>query len=141
MNCSEFETALVEIARWRPVDAERGARAQAHAATCASCRRRLDDERLVTEQLSALRASLSGVRAPDALEATLVAALRGRRADAPATAASRSPFPRWWLGAAAAVLLVAVSVGAGRWLATTGNPTTASPPGRVDVAPPAPAVR
>ncbi len=141
MTCSEFETALVEIARRRPVDAELGAPAQAHAATCPSCQRRLDDERLVTEQLSALRSSLNAVRAPDALGETLVAAFRGRRADAPVTAASGPPFPRWWLGAAAAVLLAAVSVGAGRWLATTGSPTVSSAPGRVDVEPAAPAPR
>ena len=62
------------------------------------------------------------VTAPAGLEGALVAAFRERRAAAPvAPAVERDTSARWWLGAVAAVALVAVSVGAGRWLATHGN--------------------
>jgi hypothetical protein len=107
MNCQDFETLLVDLARQQPVDAGLRERALVHIEVCAGCAARFASERALTAELRALAASLEAAQAPPGLEAALRAAFRGQRAK-PAV------MWQWWRGAmpiaASFVILVAGAV-------------------------------
>jgi len=106
MNCQDFETLLVDLARQQPVDAGLRERALVHIEVCARCAARFASERALTAELRALAASLEAAQAPPGLEAALRAAFRGQRAK-PAVW-----WPWWRQAMATAALLVVLVAGA-----------------------------
>ncbi|HKW99037.1 MAG TPA: hypothetical protein VJN43_14955 [Bryobacteraceae bacterium] len=114
MNCTEFESSVLEIARESLSDARRHAEAQAHTQTCPRCARRLAAERVLTAAFGRVIAEDSRLSAPPVVEKILLGALRERKS-------VRSERRRAWLTrglvGAAAILLVVV-------LATWQRPQT-----------------
>jgi hypothetical protein len=116
MNCNEFETLVNDLVRKRVIDVSLRDATQAHARECARCNARLIEEQQLTVGLRALAILDENKKAPADLETSLLAAFRktGSALSAqdsaiasPSIAASRSN--RWWLAAAAILLLFALA--------------------------------
>jgi hypothetical protein len=75
MNCQDFELMAGELAAGRLMDASQREDALAHAASCASCAVRLDDERALTAGFRIV-ANTANEEAPARVEAVLLAAFR-----------------------------------------------------------------
>jgi hypothetical protein len=83
MNCPDFESIIIEMARDRLMDAVTRERGLEHLRRCASCATLLVEERALSRDLRSLSAEGAAEEIPDRIEAALLAALR-RRAAAPA---------------------------------------------------------
>lgn len=115
MNCQRFEQVVSELARGQMMEAEVRTEALAHGEECERCSARLRDEETLTRGLRLLAGDMESLAAPAEMELKLREAFRERRVVAPvAVGSSRS---RYWLVAVAAVLLLAISVGA-FWLSS-----------------------
>lgn len=119
MNCQEFEQTVASLAEGQLLDAALRARSAAHAAECARCSRRWQDERVLSAGLRAFAASTANEEAPARLKATLRAAFDEQaKPVAPSIVVPfpqrASSWPRWALAAAAAVLVM-LSVAALIW--------------------------
>ncbi|HZS07008.1 MAG TPA: hypothetical protein VFD58_19385 [Blastocatellia bacterium] len=132
MNCQEFEKITADLSRERMMDAGVRADGLGHAAACKGCAARLADEQSLTRGLRALAATTGSGEAPAHVETALRAAFRGQAAreqvaveqfatartafvgDGPqlAVRAIRQlpPSWRWWVAAAAILILAAMIV-------------------------------
>src|SRR5258707_11674504 len=115
MNCHRFENIVGELARGGIMAAELQAEALLHSGECETCAFRLRDEESLTAGLRALASEMEAMRAPDQVEQRLREAFR-RRESVPLFALSaRWDHRRYWIAAAATVLLIFASVVAVRW--------------------------
>jgi len=118
MNCQRFETVVSELARGQMMAAEQRAEALAHSDICDDCAARLSDEQMLTLGLQSLASEMESLEAPRELEAKLLEAFRAREVVVPIAKRSSS---RYWLAAIAAMLLIAISVMAFRWINRQGD--------------------
>jgi hypothetical protein len=103
MNCTEFESVVVNIARGELMDAAARREGLAHATGCERCGRRLSNEQALSSLLAVAAAQDAGGNAPATVEQALLSAFREREFTV------RQERRSWWLGAtvaAAAAVLV-----------------------------------
>ncbi|HEX5890104.1 MAG TPA: hypothetical protein VFY61_15450 [Pyrinomonadaceae bacterium] len=133
MNCQRFEQVVSELARGQMMEAEVRSEAQAHSKECERCSARLRDEETLTRGLQWLAGDMESLAAPAELELKLREAFRERRVVAPVVVGSSRS--RYWLVAVAAVLLLAISVGAMWWGSETPQESVAekTPPKPAEV--------
>jgi hypothetical protein len=113
MNCQIFETVVNDLARDQMMEANGREQALAHSGDCEACALRLALERRLTSGLRALAAEMKSVSASDRVEERLLGAFRSQNSSLPETRpASRM---RYWLMAAAAVVLIAFGIAGMRW--------------------------
>jgi hypothetical protein len=122
MNCQDFETVIVEIARARLMDAVARERGLAHAETCAHCAALLAEERALSGRLHALSAEARAEKIPEQIETALLAAFR-QRAAVP-VARPIVPNKRRRLLAVAALILLSFGLSLAGWVAMSPSPTT-----------------
>jgi hypothetical protein len=79
MNCQDFESVSMELARGSLIDAAALADATSHTEACAACATRLRRERALTSALREAGAAMRDMEAPARVEAALLAAFRERR--------------------------------------------------------------
>lgn len=104
MNCAEFESVVVGIARHEIGDQSEREHALTHATRCARCARRLAAEQVLSGALSAVAAEDTVRGAPPVVEKILVAVFRERRAGSQQR--HRAWMVRAVVGAAAAMLVM-----------------------------------
>ena len=114
MNCQDFETIIIEVARDRLMDAMERERALEHIRTCGSCATLLVEERALSRDLRALSAQSGAEEIPARLETALLTAFR-QRAAAPNIAPAASGRRRWLLVAAMALITFGLSLAG--WIA------------------------
>src|SRR5262249_17249539 len=115
MNCPDFETIIVEIARDRLTDAGERDRGLEHIRRCSSCATLLVEERALSRDLRALSVEGAAEEIPDRVETALLAAFR-QKAVAPAPIGARRNQRRAL--AAAALVLFTIGLALSAWLAT-----------------------
>jgi hypothetical protein len=115
MNCYRFENIVCELTRGGIMEAELQAEALLHSGECETCAFRLRDEESLTAGLRALASEMEAVRAPDQVEQHLRAAFRRREVVPLVAPSARRDYRRYWIAAAAAVLLIFASIVAVRW--------------------------
>jgi len=113
MKCERFQVIAGALARNEIMDAEERARALAHAAACERCEQVLTLQSRLSEGLVSLAQETKATQAPLAVEDKVLAAYRERTRvlSVPASPLRR----RFWISAAAAVLLLAVGLLGWRW--------------------------
>ncbi len=115
MNCQIFETVVNDLAREQMMEANARDEAIAHSGDCEACALRLSLEHRLTSGLRALAAEMKSASASARVEEQVLAAFRSQSFFAPAT---RPAHPnRYWLVAAAAVVLLAFGVAGMKWCA------------------------
>jgi hypothetical protein len=114
MNCNDFETIIIEIARDRLIDAATRERGLEHVQWCAPCATLLVEERALSRDLRALSARCASEEVPERIETDLLAAFR-QRAAAPIVASRR----RRWLLAVAALILLTFGISLAGWIASS----------------------
>jgi hypothetical protein len=115
MKCEDFSYFVSDLARHQALEARVRDGAQDHAATCARCRLRLNDERRLSSRLRALAQAMNLLEARSEVETRVVADFRSRRSyDSSRFKAQRR---KYWgtIAAAAAVVLLAVSLLMMQW--------------------------
>lgn len=90
MNCLEFESQKEVLVRGTLADARTRAAAETHAKSCDTCAARLADEHSLSVGLRALAAEMKTAEAPAHVEASLLAAFRGRAASTVAKESSEA---------------------------------------------------
>ncbi len=118
MNCQDFETSIVEIARNRLMDASVRERGLKHVEACEQCMALLNEERALSARLSALSAETVAEEIPANLETAVLAAYRQNVAANAEPEYSASPLKRRWMLAAAAAILLALGISLTAWFAT-----------------------
>jgi hypothetical protein len=113
MNCNEFETKIIDLARGQAVEAGARDRAMAHAADCRGCAARWRDEQRLTAGLREWASTFSDEQMSARGAAQLMAAVRAERRRAPVTRRARHRG-RW--AAAAAVLIILIALVAMRFV-------------------------
>lgn len=115
MNCHDYESAIVDLARGVPHDAADEQAARGHMAECGTCAARLRRE---TSLSAGLRALAAVTEVPDgaALEALMLERFDAEQAGAARNAARSS---RWFAAAAAVVSIVGL---AAAWRTVTSEP-------------------
>jgi hypothetical protein len=98
MNCTGFESVVVDIARGDLMDAAAGRDGLAHATGCERCGRRLSNEQALSSLLAVAAAEDAGRATPPAVEQALLSAFREMEFTV------RQENRAWWLGAAAAAV-------------------------------------
>lgn len=96
MNCQQFTSFIVEVARGQMMDAATRDGALGHAESCEACAARLAQEQGLTNALRAVAVDMKDLRAPARVEAQLLAAFRESVAQpnaTTATEASHAPVP------------------------------------------------
>lgn len=121
MDCSDFETIIVEIARDRLIDAATRERGLEHVRRCTPCATLLVEERALSRDLSALSAGRAAEEIPERIETALLAAFR-HQADATAVAARR----RHRLLAVAALALLTFGISLAAWISSPTKPKTSA---------------
>ncbi|MGH9751251.1 MAG: anti-sigma factor family protein [Blastocatellia bacterium] len=116
MNCRDFETIIIEIARDRLMDAAARERGLGHVQQCARCATLLVEERALSRDLRGLSAGCDAEEIPARIETALVAAFR-QRAAAPIVA----PRRRRWLPAVAALALLTFGLSLAGWIASSSR--------------------
>ena len=96
MNCQQFTSFIVEMARGQIMDAASRDGAISHAESCQACAARLAQEQSLTHALRAVALGMKDLAAPPRVEAKLLAAFHDRLAqqNAPATAATTQTSSR-----------------------------------------------
>jgi hypothetical protein len=139
MNCPDFETIVIEIARGRLMDAAERARGLEHIRSCASCAALLGTERALSRDLRALSAEGAAEEIPERIETALLAAFRERAAAPALTRIVATSSRRRRLAVVALALLtfglaLAGLEGLERWMAAPserGSPARGSTDGGV----------
>ncbi len=113
MNCEKFLTDAADLARNQIVDASERASARVHVEQCDDCRRAWNDQLELSERLRKVADQMTSSRAPEHIEAQLLTAFRDRTR----VVSIHSAQKRWryWMTAAAAVVLMVFGVLAWRW--------------------------
>ena len=102
MNCERFQTVATGLARNQMMDADERASAQAHVDECDDCGRAWSDQVELSERLRSVADGMRASRAPEHIEAQVLAAFRDRT-----SVVSIAPKRwRYWMSAAAAVVLM-----------------------------------
>lgn len=114
MNCNEFETKIIDLARGQEIEAGARDRAMAHAADCRGCAARWRDEQRLTAGLREWAATFSDEQMSARGEAQLMAAVRAERRRAPVT--RRARHRGRWAAAAAAVMIILIALVAMRFV-------------------------
>jgi hypothetical protein len=112
MNCEEFQTIVSDLAREQIMEVRVRTQALVHSASCDDCAQILADERSLSLGLRSLAERMKSLEAGPPVEAHLLAACRNRIDFQPALVHSHRRL--YWVGAAAAVLLVVFGVAAMR---------------------------
>src|SRR5216683_2754058 len=113
MNCQKFESVVGELARRRMMEIDIRREALVHSDECSRCTLRLRDEDMLTRGLRLLAGETESAQAPSHLEQRLLEVFRERKAlQSVSLTAGRW---RYWISAAAAVLLIVGSVIAIGW--------------------------
>ena len=126
MNCAEFESLVLDLARDAATPTFRREAALAHSQVCGRCAGRLAEERALTAALRELGQTSEDEQAPWTVEAGLRRSFAARRRPLVARPGQR----RYWLPAAvAAGMLVAAALGY-RWMQApaTGEPVMGRTP-------------
>ncbi|HMX28366.1 MAG TPA: hypothetical protein PKC13_22460 [Blastocatellia bacterium] len=132
MNCRDFETTILSMARAQLLEASARRQTLAHIAECPACADRLAEQQALTAAVRATAKSLREEGASAHVEQSLRAAFRKRMSDAPGF--NHSPirarqWPKRALLAAAAILLLFLLAGAIRqWSFADQNQKTATAP-------------
>jgi hypothetical protein len=113
MNCRDFETIIIEIARDRLMDAVARERGLEHVQRCSSCATLLVEERALSRDLRALSAQSAAEEIPERIETVLLGAFR-QAAPAPLV----TPRRRRWLLAVAALALLTFGISLASWIAS-----------------------
>lgn len=113
MNCQIFETVVHDLAREQMMEAGARELALAHSGDCEACALRLALERRLTFGLRALAEEMKSESASSRVEQELLEAFRGQTSFVPETRPANRR--RYWLVAAAAVVLIAFGIAAMRW--------------------------
>ena len=113
MNCERFLTVAADLARNQVVDASERESAQSHVDQCDDCRRGWNDQLELSGRLRQVADQTTSSRAPEHVEAQLLAAFRDRTRVVTIPSAPRRR--RYWIGAAAAVVLMVFGILAWRW--------------------------
>lgn len=79
VNCREYEMALMDLARGRPVDAATHASLASHVESCGRCRRLLDSQIRLSAATSVVSANASRWNAPFRVEQAVMAEVRAVR--------------------------------------------------------------
>lgn len=106
MSCQEFSGMVGELASLSLMDAGRREAAEAHVENCASCSRRLREERALVAALESLSRVDLERRAPDVVEDRLRAAFRAQHSVPAEEVSAKHGFSRFILLAAAILLAV-----------------------------------
>jgi hypothetical protein len=116
MNCQNFEIIVNELARRQMMQADVREQALMHTSECAACALRLADERALTQQLCAVTIEMNELEAPARIETEILAAFREHRSTPQFTKWGPSAIYNWryWVTAAAAVLLIVIGIAATR---------------------------
>ncbi|HZF39376.1 MAG TPA: hypothetical protein VE715_11155 [Blastocatellia bacterium] len=124
MNCSDFETIIIEMARDRLMDASARERGLDHIRRCASCAALLGAERALSCDLRELSAEGAAEEIPDRIETALLAAFRQQSAaPAPATISAIRNRRRSLAVAALALLTFGLPLaGLAVWMAPSATP-------------------
>ena len=96
MNCQQFTSFSVEVARGQMLDAAARDGATRHAETCAACAARLAQEQSLNVALRAVALGMKDLSAPAGVEAKLLAAFRESLATSqapPHASPARAPLP------------------------------------------------
>jgi Zn-finger nucleic acid-binding protein len=104
MNCERFLMVAADLARNQVVDASERESARVHVDQCDDCRRAWNDQLELSERLRKLADQTTSSRAPEHVEAQLLAAFRDRTRVV--TIHSTPRRRRYWMTAAAAVVLM-----------------------------------
>lgn len=137
MNCEDFESNIVELAREQMMEAGVLAQAIAHGEECEACARRLEDQRSLSFKLSALARETSSANLPS-MRNELMNALRGQRAAMHQTVTAASRRSRAMVaGAMAVAAMVLVVIGITVIRSRSARPTAQGLPnsGPVNLAP------
>lgn len=119
MNCQSFESIVSELAREQTMEASVREDALLHSGECETCALKLEDERLLAAGIRALAAEMEFAEAPARVGEQLLAAFRIHRDTAPL---GHTTYRwRYWMGAAAAVLLLVVGLVAIRVRLSSGQ--------------------
>jgi hypothetical protein len=115
MSCQKYDADLVDLARGVELSVAITKRVHAHMEQCAACADRFAREQHLTGELRTLAGSAPPPVRLAAIEQQLLQAFAARHASA-----SRSAFAmggaRWWLAAAAVLILAVVGwFGSGQW--------------------------
>src|SRR5262247_1204518 len=120
MNCSDFETIIIEIARDRLMDAATRERGLEHISRCTPCATLLVEERALSHDLRALSARCAAEEIPERIETDLLAAFR-REPERTRRSATTivAPRRRRWLLAVAALALLTFGISLAGWIASS----------------------
>ena len=119
MNCQSFESIVSELAREQTMEASVREDALLHSGECETCALKLEDERLLADGIRALAAEMKFAEAPTRVGEQLLAAFRIHKVTAPLSHTTHRW--RYWVGAAAAVLLLVVGLVAMRVRLSSGQ--------------------
>ncbi len=149
MNCVDFETIVVDLARNLPLDATMKQEGLQHGQSCVRCAGRLKTEQTLSRGLRAVAKGDQWLNAPPALESALLAAFRQQAEAAPVAANvivptfAKSPLKRFFaqfrwafVPAAALTAIALIAFAVSRVL----QPATPQQPVIVKSATPAPTV-
>ena len=126
MNCQNFETILIDLARDQMMEASLREQALAHKNECEACASRLDLEQQLTIGLRALADEMKPLSASACIEQHLLEAFGEQKSLLPT--ASASGRGRYWLIAAAAAVLIAFGIATLRWTLDRPSEITAHTP-------------
>jgi hypothetical protein len=134
MNCEKAQTVAADLARNEIMDANERTDALAHISECDRCRQELNDQHVLSEGLRGVADQMTALRTPAEIEVRLLAAFR---AQTHVRSISRAPARwRYWVSAAAAVLLLAIGLLVWRWQAVNVRRQPAQASGKESAAPP-----
>jgi len=105
MNCKSHRNALLDLSRDVPLPASIAQAAHAHIESCDACASELRRQRELTADFATVRTGAGDWRAPEDLEARILAAVESRSEVAAKTSYFRSRRVYTSLAAAAAILL------------------------------------
>jgi hypothetical protein len=120
MNCRDFETIIIEIARDRLMDAATREHGLEHVRKCASCATLLVEERALSRDLRSLSARCATEEIPERIETNLLAAFRQAPGQTRrSTPTILAPRRRRWLLAMAALVLLTFGILLAGWIASS----------------------
>ena len=121
MNCQEFESNVVSLARNQMADAGNRQQSLAHAETCLRCAERLAEAQTLIAGIRAVMVEISDSEAPPHVESALLTTFRAqarrKNASVVAFASAKKPASRWRSGLtyAACAATVVVILGGAIW--------------------------